>query len=361
MVVAAALGNRTSAVEPLAEIEIRTRLRDMRAAFGDEGVPQEGAPSAYRYVHPTPERADALLEDLSATEGITLGLPAIDLLTGGFRPKRLVLIQGFSHSCKTQLVNQMILHNPDKRILFFTLDDPAEMILAKLVAMKTGVSADTLGKRIREGDEETKQTVRDAAQEDFKNLLLNDDSLHVDQMKAACLEAEAYFGGPLDAVIVDYLESIPGARQGDDAVEGVKKMAGLLKAWALTCDHYPLIVVHQTTRSNGKPGKRVTLISGAYGGEQQASIGIGCWRKAMDAEALEADARLHQDTVTVNVFKNKQPGRKAHLEGIDFFLESETGLIRTLRDGDLGRYSSSASAARHVSPPVVAQTLEGVS
>ena len=65
-----------------------------------------------------------------------------------------VIVTGFAHSGKTQLTNTMIVNNPDKKILFFSLDDPAEMILAKLVAMQTDVPASLLEDRIRDGDED---------------------------------------------------------------------------------------------------------------------------------------------------------------------------------------------------------------
>ena len=44
---------------------------------------------------------------------IGTGLASIDVLTRGFRPSDLVVLTGFAHSGKTQLVNTMISNNPN--------------------------------------------------------------------------------------------------------------------------------------------------------------------------------------------------------------------------------------------------------
>jgi replicative DNA helicase len=98
----------------------------------------------YRHIDLLGAIARRAVDGLRVPDGITLGLGEIDQLTRGFRPQDLVLVTGFSHSGKTQLVNTMILNNPDKRILFISLDDPAEMIVTKLVAMHCKTSAETL-------------------------------------------------------------------------------------------------------------------------------------------------------------------------------------------------------------------------
>lgn len=305
------------------------------------------------YVRTAAEQADSLITALAADEGITLGLPEIDILTRGFRPKDLVVLTGFAHSGKTQLVNTMVLNNVDKRILFFTLDDPAEMVLAKLVSMSTGIPAEELERRIRQGDEAVKDSIRNVAKADFQNLLMVDDSVALDQMQQAVDEATAVWGAPPDAVVVDYLEMIPGATIKDDSIDSVKRMAKRLKAWAHTAA-YPLIVLHQGTRSGAKPGSPISMTSMAYGGEQEATIVLGVRRKRdrQDEDIDPYERRLVEDTVTLHVPKNKRPGgRLTHYDGIDFYLEPTTGLIRPLSAGDLRVNPTAAEAARELRTP----------
>lgn len=292
------------------------------------------APRRRQFVKLLTESADSLIEALCVEQGIDLGLAEVDVLTRGFRPSDFVMITGFAHSGKTQLVNTMIYENEHKRILFFSLDDPAEMILAKLVAMKTGISSETLERQVRDGDKEAFALIRSTAQDVFSNLLVVDDVIGIVAMQQAVKEAEEVWGAPPDAIVIDYLEMMPGTATSDADDSNVKQKANDLKKWAKRAP-FPIIALHQGTRSNAKPGDPITLLSMGFSGEQQATIVIGTRRKR-DRDDLDAwDRQNHQDTITVHVVKNKRPGgRCTHYDGLDFTMEPETGLIRPLSERD---------------------------
>lgn len=318
--------------------EIDARL----AALGGERADGEGgtasttpSPASFKYVKRLGQVSDSLIEALNVDQGIGLGLAQVDVLTRGFRPTDLVLVTGFAHSGKTQLVNTMLLNNPEKRVLFFSLDDPAEMILAKLVAMYTGIGAETLERRVKDGDEEAKSIIRDTATAWFQNLIVVDDVIGIPQMLVALDEARDVWGADADAVVIDYVEMMPGDGHHEDQSASVKQKMFALKGWAKDCA-FPIVALHQGTRSNAKPGAPITLLSMGFSGEQQATIVIGLRRKR-DWDDLEAHERdEHRDTVSVHVVKNKRPGgRMTHYDGIDFYMESDSGLIRPLRDTDL--------------------------
>ena len=286
------------------------------------------SPVTPRFVRPLSEIGDSLIDALQVEQGLNLGLPQIDVLTRGFRPTDLVLITGFATSGKTQLVNTMLTNARDKRIIFFSLDDPAELILAKLVAMQSGVSSERIEQRIGEGDAATIRLVLETARDAFPNLLIVDESLSIDQMIEAISEAEQVWGDSPDAVIIDYVEMIP--HPSVDTGQRVKLLLNQLKVWANQAT-YPLIVVHQGTRSNAKPGEPVTLLSLGFSGEQQATLVLGVRRKRDAEEASEHSRKTNDSTVTVHLLKNKRPGgRVTHYEGIDFHMAPETGLITPL-------------------------------
>lgn len=314
-------------VQPLDDATIQSRLAAIR---GQRNEP--AARAGELLVKPLTSAADSLIDALCIEEGIDLGLIEIDLLTRGFRPTDLVLITGFAHSGKTQLVNTMIKNNPHKRILFFSLDDPAEMILAKLVAMHTGIPSEELERRVREGDEDTKALIRECAAEQFANLLVVDDVIGIASMQDGVKQATELWGRAPDAVVIDYMEMMPGGSHNDDEASNVKSKANALKKWAKVAD-FPLIVLHQGTRSNAKPGDPITLLSMGYSGEQQATIVIGCRRKRDRADLEAWERQNHDDTITVHVVKNKRPGgRLTHFDGVDFVMIPETGLIRPLSE-----------------------------
>jgi replicative DNA helicase len=333
-------------MELFSEEQIAQRLRVAMNGEGAVSPPAASSPEP-KYVRNLSEISASLIEALQIPEGIGTGLFDIDNLTRGFRPSDLVIVTGFAHSGKTQLINQMIVNNPAKRVLFFTLDDPAEMILAKLVAMTTAVRAEFLEAEVRSGNDEAEKLIRRVAEIDLPNLLVVDTALDLKQMKVATDEAIDVWGAFPDAIIIDYLEMIPGA-VGEEG-ETVKKMANKLKRWAgkLPC---PLIVLHQGTRSNSKPGAPITLLSMGHSGEQQATIVIGVRRRR---DSADEDERIgHDDTITVHIVKNKRPGgRCTSMEGINFHLEWETGVVSTMTDAQQRRVDGKPPAPSTVLAP----------
>ncbi len=288
-----------------------------------------------RYIEPCSSAYVGLTEALSSTdERVYLGLGDIDLRTRGFGPKELILVLGFAHAGKTQLVNTTILNNLDKRVLFFSMDDPREMILLKLACMHLGRNAEDVERDLRRGDETLKRTLRSFATEQLRNLLIVDQSLGLGGMSEAIAEATTYWGAPPQLTILDYLGSMRGNGHSDEEGESIKKKADSLKAWVKD-KPFPTIVLHQNTRGKGAPGEPITMLSGAYGGEQEATMVIGVRRKRDSQDLDDWQRKNERNTITLHLVKNKRPpGRLSPTDGDDFFMEPETGLIRTLRDSD---------------------------
>lgn len=321
-------------VQALTHDDIQQRLAALRSGELNNLIPEDNG-RTYKYVRPFCTTYDSIIDALENPESrILLGLPAVDVLTRGFGPKELVLVSGFAHSGKTQLINTMITHNLDRRILFFSMDDPAEMILLKLTCMTSGFNADILERRIRQGDETAKVELKTAAVDTFKNLIVVDESLGLSAMTQAVDEATAYWGAPPECIIIDYLELLQGNSFSDDASANVKGKSQALKRWVKDRD-CPVVVVHQATRSKGAPGQAITMLSMAYGGEQEATMVIGVRRKRDDQSLDSWDRQCEKDTITLHLAKNKRPpARVTPAEGVDFYMDPETGLIRTLKDGD---------------------------
>ena len=316
--------------------EIQQKLAMVRSTHLDVVANEQGSDPQFRYVRPFHSTYGSIVDALENPDSrIMLGLPAIDVLTRGFGPKELIMVSGFAHSGKTQLINTMISQNLDKRILFFSMDDPAEMILMKLTCMTSGYSADVLERRIRQGDEEAKVTLKTAAVDTFQNLIVVDESLGLSAMSKAVKEATAYWGAAPECIIIDYLELMQGNSFSDDASANVKAKSQALKRWVKDQDA-PVVVVHQATRSKGAPGQAITMLSMAYGGEQEATMVIGVRRKRDDQSLDSFERQCQQDSVTLHLAKNKRPpARVTAPEGIDFFMDPDTGLIRPLRESDL--------------------------
>lgn len=339
-------------LEVVSDDEIHARLAELR------GVPQGSSPALgvpsgagegddslppLEYVRRAGEVTESLLSALRIEDGIGLGLLELDALTRGFRAGDLVLIVGYVHSGKTQLVNTMILNNPTKRVLFFSMDDPAEMILAKLVSMATNIRAGELERSVRDGDEYTIDMIRKTVHEGFENLIVVDDSVGILAMKRAVEEAREVWGADPDAVCIDYLGIIPG--RADEEARAIPENAKALKVWARQ-NPWPTIVVHQGTRTNSPPGAPITLKSAAFGGDAQASVLLGVRRKSHNEELSDEERTMHENTTTLHLVKNKRPGGKlTHHSGMDFYIDPNTGMVRPLEEGDLHRTVRSTPSA----------------
>lgn len=336
----------------LTEEQVQENLRKLQArqvAATDEAARAEEQRTARnQYVRPLSDAATSAIDSIENNdERFMLGLDAIDFRTRGFGSKELIFVTGFAHSGKTQLINTAILNNQDKRILFFSMDDPAEMILIKLVCMLNDVDAEQLEARIRQHDHESKLALKQAATHVFKNLSIVDDSLGLAGMDVALAEFQSLHGASPHAVIVDYIGSMQGGGDGDD--NGIKAKAALLKQWVKD-KPFPTIVAHQNTRSRGAPGEPITMMSMGYGGEQEATMVIGVRRKR-DNEALESGVReMHANTVTLHLVKNKRPpGKLTPTDGVDLYMAPSTGLIRPELDSDRpGRTQGLTQAAEVV-------------
>ena len=168
-------------------------------------------------------------------------------------------------------------------------------------------------------------------------------------MERAYGEVCDVWGEKPDLVVVDYLELV-------EAGEQVPEKASFLKGFGRRHD-VPLMVLHQTSRTSGAEGKKLTMSSGAYGGEQQATSIIGVRRKKYEIgaeiqelrerldrnhneraqerlESLVYDLRIHEYTITLSLLKNKRPGGML-VDDVDFELDIKTGRLWELKNGEL--------------------------
>jgi KaiC/GvpD/RAD55 family RecA-like ATPase len=280
-------------------------------------------------VPPLTAAARNLLEVLDdRNERYMLGLPQIDFLTRGFGDGELVLIQGFAHSGKTQLLLSSIINNLDKRIVLFSMDDSTEMILTNLICMYEGITAETLEQAVKSHDNGWRDKVVDHASKTFQNLVVCDTPMPVPTLDVAVQQVTTQWGEAPDMVAIDYLQSVPKPNDDNDSVRATAQQ---LKRW-VKGKPWPLIVLHQGTRSGSRPGQPITILSGAYAGEQEATFIVGVRRQKDrdDDDFTWENRKYHQDKVTLHVVKNKRPPSKSTpYEGVDFHMD-KTGRIRPL-------------------------------
>lgn len=282
------------------------------------------------------------------TERVYLGFPDIDAQMRGIAPAEMCMINGYSHSGKTMFLLQILLCNTDKVVVYFCPDEPRTLTLIKLACLLHGVDANVLEQRVASNDHEAISLLRSTASQYFPKLAVFDQVMSLNDMEQALDEIREMWGQP-HLMVFDYLELLQGG--GED----VPSKANTLKAFGKR-HNLPLLVLHQSSRHAGADGKKQTISSGAYGGEQQATHIIGVRRKRFEIESqireleerldtaknaerilerldsLRYDLRIHQNTVTVNLVKCKRPS-SALLDDIDFEIEHGTGRLTRLPTG----------------------------
>lgn len=287
--------------------------------------------AALRYVRPLSEAAEALIDVYQNPEGrYMLGLPELDVMIRGIGRGELCLIVGRAHSGKSAVALQSVVNNPQAKVLWYQWDESSLLMLAKLCAVVTNTNGETIEKRVRAGDPDTIATIRKLAGQTFRNLVIIDEPLSLDEMSIALREAEAWWSSyhsdpQVDVVILDFLELLPGEQDAS----GVDAKVKGLKRWGKAHD-VPLICIHQANRNAGQRGKTIGMDSSKFGGDAEATFLLGVSRKRDDPDLDPMLYHQVEHTITVNVDKNKRAGGKRG--AVDFHLDPETGRIAPLED-----------------------------
>ena len=324
---------------------MRLTAEQISAGWDTVGRTQSAPPSDYRMYSPLSDAADSFVRwAQSPHERVHLGINRIDQEMRGIAPGEMAMMLGFAHGGKTLLLLHALRHNRDKHIAMFIPDEPRQLVLTKLTCIQHNIDARELEARVASDDQDAINLLRKTAEEDFPNLAVFDQPLTSSDMERAYNEVCDVWGQVPDLVVVDYLDLV-------EAGETVPDKATFLKGFGRRHD-IPLLVLHQTSRTAGADGAKLTMSSGSYGGEQQATSIIGVRRKKYQIAAeineliekldlsnseraqdrldyLRSEARIHEFTVTVSLLKNKRPAGQL-VDDIDFELDTATGRLTDL-------------------------------
>jgi replicative DNA helicase len=328
---------------------MRLSPEQIAAGWDAMGRSQAAPSSDYRMYTPLSEAADSFVRwAQSPHERVHLGIKRIDEEMRGIAPGEMALMLGFAHGGKTLVLLHALRQNQDKHIALFIPDEPRQLVLTKLTCIHHDIDARELEARVAADDTDAINLLRSTAEEHFPNLAVFDQPLTATDMERAYNEVSDVWGQMPDLVVVDYLDLV-------EAGETVPDKATFLKSFGRRHD-VPLLVLHQTSRTAGADGAKLTMSSGSYGGEQQATSVIGVRRRKYQIMAemneliekldrshseraqerldfLRHDLRVHEYTVTVSLLKNKRPAGQL-VDDIDFELDTATGRLTDL-NGDL--------------------------
>lgn len=376
-------------VEALAEVGLSARerraredaeleLRDAARALGDElgkpGADPFALAAAFSkrlsVVHgrtddtPPAFSVDGLLRELANTsEGLRTGWPAVDKLGVRFCPKELAVLAARTGHGKTSalvhLLKTWLEAKPDAPLVFFSHEEPPELVLCRLMALLTATLPGS-------ADRWTFAEVRDWCRsrdsrgpdygwpkpdrlEEIKGHLRNlEDRLVLVHRPGWSAERMASYAHELaqargvGAVLVDYLQRLPVESKADRRDIEVSRIGQALKALAVDLG-VPVVVGAQINRE-AIPAKyqdtiREALKAGSVhsalekmkaarpdlhhlregGSEQEADLVLGLMNYAADLRT-EADSDHQTNLLEVGVLKNRY-GRTGQWAALSFIAD----------------------------------------
>jgi replicative DNA helicase len=179
---------------------------------------------------------DELYEDISTdtAPGIPTGFHDYDRLTGGLHPGDLVIIAARPSVGKSAFVGSLAMHlgQAERRVLIFSLEMTRKQWAQRFMSIESGIPIATIRDRAW-GDGELERAL-DAMGHIHQLPILIDETaaLPIQQIKAHTLR-EISEGGPLAAVIVDYVQlcDSPGDKDRYSVVSTVsRELKALAKA-----------------------------------------------------------------------------------------------------------------------------------
>lgn len=299
-------------LQDVSDIKARLAERDAEQAK----TATERAEAVCPYVRHPLRVVDSYIDCVRNPEGrVMLGVREIDLMMRGIGRGELAFVFGQMHQGKTQLVLNSVVHNHDKRILFFTPDEMAEEVFTKLVAIKHGIDVETLEEAVKSGDEDMVKLLRRAATIDFPNLAIVDEGMGLKKLNEVRLQQEQVWGGECDLLVIDYLGSIPGYQDEGPAAKAVKALA--------KNERQRVLCIHQGQQDSLSRGKFKGPHGMRYGGHNEATFMIEVCRPADEYGISEHERVANQDVLAWRLWKNKRPPCKTGRGKL--FLHPKTG------------------------------------
>lgn len=280
----------------VADIQARIAERDAAEAQAMADYAEEVCP----YVRPLLKVADSYVDFIQNPEGrVMFGIHDLDLMMRGLGRGELCFVFGQLHQGKTQLLLNMVAHNHDKHILYFTPDEMAEEVFLKLTAIKYRLDIEDFEKQIQRGDEKAVALLKRSAIKDFPHLAIVDEGMGLKRLNEVRLAQEEVWGHATDFMVIDYLGAIPGFADEGAAAKAVKGFAK---------DHRQVVLcVQQGQQDALLRGKFKGVHGMRFGGHNEATFMIEVCRPTDAADASELERTLTKDVLAWRLWKNKRP------------------------------------------------------
>jgi len=249
--------------------------------------------------------ADLRVFAANPDQRIPWGIPSLDILTEGPAAGEVHMVLGRSHVGKSLLATNVLVNNPDKGMVFFSLEMPARQAVQRLYAHWAKVDHRAVQQMTRNNS--LPQHLDQMAEALARHIIIDRGSLTLGDMALYCEAYEGFFGLRPAAVIIDYLELVGGTKASGEGWQRTEAVAGALKDWAKD-QEMPVFILHQCTKEEPEY-KPPTQNSARGAGFTESDVVIGMWQPWRDPNLGRVEREMIRNEVHFNVIKNRVTGR----------------------------------------------------
>lgn len=206
---------------------------------------------------------------------------------------------------KSLLATNIIVNNPDARIMFFSLEMPAHMCLMRMWAHHSDRSHDEIfnlvyGNKIPDEVFDLNEGLPWSVVVDEPGISLDDMSIYLDLY-------DKHYGQRPDVVIIDYLEEVGGAKASGEGWTRTEATASALKVWSRK-EKVGVYSLHQANMKT-EPWEPPMQSSAKGGGFTESDVVVGLWKPGKDPELSPSSREQRLHDLSMNVIKNRVTGR----------------------------------------------------
>ncbi|RRJ82301.1 replicative DNA helicase [Aestuariirhabdus litorea] len=224
-----------------------------------ESRPKSGGPVAVKdLLGKAIDRIDHLFNSGGGLTGMTTGFTDLDEMTSGLQSSDLIIVAGRPSMGKTTFAMNLVenaLLNSDKTMLVFSLEMPADQLVARMLSSLGRIDATRMRAGALEDEDWPKLTSAVTMLNDKKLLIDDTAGISPSEMRSRARRVVREHG-ELGLIMIDYLQlmQIPGG--GENRTNEISEISRSLKALAKEFE-VPVVALSQLNRSlENRPNKR---------------------------------------------------------------------------------------------------------
>lgn len=250
---------------------------------------------------------------------IRTGFPTIDRIIGGPAPGEVCMILGRSHTGKSLVAQNIVIHNQMFPSIFFSLEMPYIQALQRMYSMWSGTPNADVHQMTEEGS--LPHHIWEMARTFPYHHIIDAPGIGLATMSEFVARFETEYERRPAFVVIDYLELLGGVKKSGDGWTAVEAQAAALKDWA-KAENLPVFIIHQTNRI--EPDWRPPTKDSAKGaGYTESDFVLGMWQPGQEPGLDPVTQSSYNGQVRVNVLKNRAYGKLTSYKGVGYELYAD--------------------------------------